>query len=227
MHRRARQPHRRVRAAAILSTALLVAMAATLLLAGVQVRSGRWQVAPVLSGSMRPGFAVGGVVIAQRVPVSQLHVRDVVVMRRPDNPDERVVHRIVSLQPGRTGPVIQTQGDANPVRDPWRVSLRDDSAYRVRWSVPLVGYPALYLHRPDTRRHVMMLAGLLLLVAATVVVAPRRRRVEPADSTASTPGDEPRTDPGDEPGRLIPDEPLAPVSDDIPGEVPPDVRPVG
>ncbi len=39
--------------------------------------------------------------------------------------------------------LINTQGDANTVRDPWTITIRGDSAYRVRWSVPLVGYVAI------------------------------------------------------------------------------------
>ena len=44
---------------------------------------GTWQVTPVLSGSMRPGLAVGGAVISQRVPGDSLHVRDVIIFNDP------------------------------------------------------------------------------------------------------------------------------------------------
>jgi len=49
---------------------------------------GTWQVTPVLSGSMRPGFSVGGAVISQRVPVDSLHVRDVIIFSDPFKPAE-------------------------------------------------------------------------------------------------------------------------------------------
>jgi signal peptidase I len=93
---------------------------------------------------MRPGFAVGGVVISERVPVSQLMVRDVIVFRRPDKPSEQMVHRIIKLAKGGSGQfLINTQGDANTVRDPWTLTILGKHAYRVRWSLPLIGYAAV------------------------------------------------------------------------------------
>jgi hypothetical protein len=92
---------------------------------------------------MRPGLAVGGVAISERVPADRLAVRDVIVFQPPDRPSEQVVHRIVQLAVGSSGQVeINAQGDASTVRDPWTLTMRGDSAYRVRWSVPLIGYVA-------------------------------------------------------------------------------------
>jgi signal peptidase I len=98
----------------------------------------------VQSGSMRPGLSVGGLAISERTPVDRLAVRDVIVFRSPDNPTEQVLHRIVHLAQGSSGQMlVNTQGDANTVRDPWTLTIRGGSAYRVRWSVPLVGYVAI------------------------------------------------------------------------------------
>jgi len=63
----------------------------------VGVASGAWQVRPILSGSMRPGFPVGGVVVTQRVPLDSLHVGDVVVFHIPHDPGAtylRPPHRV-------------------------------------------------------------------------------------------------------------------------------------
>src|SRR5664280_696866 len=90
---------------------------------------------------MRPGLSVGGVAISESVPVDSLAVQDVIVFQRPDKPSEQVVHRIVQLAVGSSGQVvINTQGDANTVSDPWTLTIRVDYAYRVRWSLPLFGY---------------------------------------------------------------------------------------
>jgi hypothetical protein len=64
-------------------------------------------VSPIPSGGMRPGPAVGGVVISRRVPVDSLAVRDVIVSADLYKPSEQVVHRIVHIavgEPGRTVP---------------------------------------------------------------------------------------------------------------------------
>jgi signal peptidase I len=138
---------------------------------------GSWSVNPVLSGSMRPGFTVGGVVISQRIPVSQLAVRDVIVFHNPNKPSEEMVHRIVQMTKGPNGQIfIKTQGDANPVRDPWTLTVKGDSVYKVRWSLPLLGYVAVAYqnHRGDA----LLVAGLLLILVALSIVIRQRREAK-------------------------------------------------
>lgn len=159
---------------------VLLALVALLVLGAFQVVSGRWRVAPILSGSMRPGFAVGGVVLAQRVPIRDLKVRDVVIFHPPGLPNEQTVHRIVSLKVGPTGPIIQTRGDNNPENDPWTVTLRGATAYRARYTLPMIGYAALWLHQPATRRATLAagLIGLLIAVGLAATGGMRRRKGE-------------------------------------------------
>lgn len=162
---RHRSPRGRIRRG--VNGVLLAVLAVTVGLGAFAVASGRYQVRPVLSGSMRPGLPVGGVVITQRVPIESLQVRDVVVFHRPDRPDELVVHRIISLTPDPNGPVVRTQGDANDAPDSWKVTLQGDTAYRAVFSLPLIGYAAVWVHSP-TGRETFMIAGLLLLVIAVI-----------------------------------------------------------
>ena len=133
----------------------------------VAVGSGAYQIRPVLSGSMRPDLPVGGVVVTQRVPVSSLRVGDVIVFHEPDTADALVVHRIVSLTPDESGPVVQTKGDANGGVDPWTIRLRGDDAYRAVLSVPWLGYVAVWAHNPAGGR-VLVSAGIGLIALATV-----------------------------------------------------------
>ncbi len=152
--------------------AVLVALAGA---GATAVISGRYQLRPVLSGSMRPGLPVGGIVVTERVPVSSLQVRDVVVFHSPDQPQELIVHRIISLTPGPSGLVVKTQGDANTIPDPWTVSLRGDTAYRAVYSLPLVGYVAVWAHGPAGRL-ALMITGLLIILAAAASGLIARRR---------------------------------------------------
>jgi signal peptidase len=140
---------------------------------------GSWAVNPVLSGSMRPGFTVGGVVISQRIPVSQLAVRDVIVFHNPNKPSEEMVHRIVQMTKGSDGQLlIKTQGDANPVRDPWTLTIRGNSVYKVRWSLPLLGYVAVAYQ--NHRGIALLVAGfVLILVALSTVIRQRRSAKAP------------------------------------------------
>ncbi len=133
----------------------------------VAVGSGAYQVRPVLSGSMRPDLPVGGVVITKRVPVSNLRVGDVVVFHQPDTAGALVVHRIVSITPDESGPVVRTKGDANGDVDPWTISMRGDDAYRAVLSVPWLGYVAVWAHNPAGGR-VLVSAGIGLIMLAAV-----------------------------------------------------------
>jgi signal peptidase I len=155
------------------------------------VVSGRYEIRPVLSGSMRPGLPVGGVVLAEKVPTASLHVRDVIIFHRPGHPSELVVHRITTLSPSAAGPVIQTQGDANDVPDPWKVTLQGSTAYRAKYSVPLVGYAAIWAHEPQTRRLALLLAALLAVAVALSQLLRRVRRASRVDEPDSEPDSEP------------------------------------
>jgi signal peptidase I len=159
-----------------LGNALLAAVLGISALAFAAVLDGRYQVRPVLSGSMVPRLPVGGVVVTERVPISSLRVGDVVVFHRPDRPAELVVHRIVTLTPGGAGPVVTTKGDANGMPDPWQVTLRGTTAYRASFAVPAVGYVAVWVHGPEGRR-TFLVVGLLLLAGAAAASVVRYARL--------------------------------------------------
>lgn len=167
-----------------------------LAMSGYQVASGRWHATPVLSGSMRPGLQPGDVVITQRVPITDLQVRDVVVFHPPNEGDRLTVHRIVKLTANGGTTAITTWGDANPIADPVVSSLSGTTAYRVVRVVPLVGYPAVWLQN-GSRGMLAIGLGVILLIAAVVIILrpdkptkppgaadPSDHSREPADSSA-------------------------------------------
>jgi signal peptidase len=162
----------------VLAAALACIFLGLIATAATAVFSGQYQLHPVLSGSMRPGLPIGGVVVTKRVPTSSLLIRDVIVFHRPDHPDELVVHRIIAMKPGPAGPIVQTQGDANDAPDPWRATMSGSTAYRADFSLPLLGYPAVWMHSPDGRR-VLITVGLLLVAGAAIRRPSRFRRHAP------------------------------------------------
>lgn len=156
---------------AVASLWLVVAFGA-LVLAGYQVGTGRWHATPVLSGSMRPGLQPGDVVVTQRVPVSDLQVRDVVVFHPPNQSQRQTVHRIVKLTVKGGTTSITTWGDANRVADPEVSSLEGATAYRMVRVVPLLGYPAVWLQNANHGGLVIALGAILLIAAAVMVLRP-------------------------------------------------------
>jgi signal peptidase len=164
-----------------------LALLAALLLAGAglvtySVLSGNWTIAPILSGSMRPGFPVGGVVVAERTPTSALAVGDVILFQNPDRPSDQMVHRIIRLKSDQSGQqVINTKGDANSADDPWTVSLQGNSVYVAQFTLPLLGYAAV-----NTNRGIdLMIGGVILLLIVLSTVMGRERRVAADEAPAS------------------------------------------
>lgn len=173
--RHRRGPHGRA------STALVAVLALFLAAVAAAVLSGNYQIRPVLSGSMRPGFSVGGVVITKRVPLSEIKVRDVIVFTRPNQPSELVVHRVTSLTRAGSSLTATTQGDANDAPDPWKLNLNGTYAYRVAFSLPLIGYPAVWLHNGG-RQLLFIVAGLAIIVAGLSLI--RKDRTSPPRARA-------------------------------------------
>jgi len=162
------------------STLLLVLSFCALAIAGYQVKTGQWHATPVLSGSMRPGLQPGDVVVTQRVPISDLRVRDVVVFYPPNQTAHQTVHRIVKLTVQGERTSITTGGDANLVSDAAVSALKGTTAYRVVRVVPLVGYPAIWLQN-GSRGMLAIALGVIVLIAAGVTVLRPDKPTEPAD----------------------------------------------
>jgi signal peptidase I len=167
--------------AATMAAALLFLCLIGLL--AVEVGSGQWQIRPVLSGSMRPGFPVGGLAITEREPFADLAIRSVIVTHPPGAPHFNLIHRIIAIK-SRNGDsaVLQTMGDANAAPDPFIVHIEGPWIYQVRFTLPLIGYPAVAIHSPRGRLLLLALGILLLLWAAWRSRRGRRGKDIPAVS---------------------------------------------
>jgi signal peptidase len=167
---------------------LLLAAVALLGLLGYSVGSGQWQIRPILSGSMRPGFPVGGVAITQREPLADLRVNEVIVTHPPNQPHFDLIHRIIQIKSvTANGAVVQTKGDDNPVADPFTVQVKGPWIYQVRTTVPVLGYAAVAVHSPRGRR--ILLAGLLVLTVLARTLLGRRRTAADSSSSDSSSSD--------------------------------------
>ncbi|MHB1594981.1 MAG: signal peptidase I [Streptosporangiaceae bacterium] len=184
-HARRHQMHVAVRLASLTVLALMVCSVAVIAAAVV---SGRWQIRPVLSGSMSPTLPVGGVVVTERVPLTDLGVGTIAVFHPPFQPTITYVHRIISIRHSHGRLLIRTKGDANIYPDPWTLSVRGRWAYVVRDSLPWVGYAAVWIHSAQGRALSLLASGLLASVLVGLVMLERRR-------TAATSGTGGRREP--------------------------------
>jgi signal peptidase I len=155
---------------------VLALLVAGFIVAAVGVGSSQWQVRPVLSGSMRPGFPIGGVVVTERVPLSSLRVGEVAVFHPPTSSSVTYMHRIISLRPSSGGVVVRTKGDANLYPDPWTLKLHGKWAYQARFALPLLGYPAVWVHSPAGKRILVLIAGTLLALWSGLAILDLRRK---------------------------------------------------
>ena len=158
------------------AASLLLVVAALILAApALAGTTGRWRLVPILSGSMAPSFATGSLVVATPVSLDRLRVGDVVLYRIPLRDHHLIAHRIVRLVRGGRSPVVETKGDANTARDPWRARLHGARAWVVRSHIPYVGYASVYA------RWLGPLLLTLALVSVAVVCALRLIWRHPSD----------------------------------------------
>ncbi|MHB1711556.1 MAG: S24/S26 family peptidase [Acidimicrobiales bacterium] len=72
--------------------------------------------------------------------------------------------------------VIRTQGDANTSPDPWTLRVQERRAYLDRFTIPIAGYPSVWLHSSAGRRGLPVPSGTLVIVVDPVFGESRRRR---------------------------------------------------
>lgn len=152
---------------------LLLALAATALAALLP------GVAPlttfvVRSGSMEPAVPTGALAVLVPVAAGDVTPGEVVAFEPPGRPGELVMHRVVEVQHDETGAYLVTKGDANPVRDSWRVPVAGDG-WRLAFSIPYAGYAVGWAQSPAGRLALVVVpASLLALGLLLSLWRPRR-----------------------------------------------------
>lgn len=133
-----------------------------LLVVGLGPRSGLYQTATVLTGSMRPTMPEGSVVLTTPIPARSVRVGDVITYRIPVEDRRIVTHRVVEVLQAGDRAVVRTKGDANKDPDTWMAELTGSTAWKVRAAVPRAGYAFEWLRRPQARRLLVFVVPLLL-----------------------------------------------------------------
>ena len=106
----------------------------------------------VSSGSMRPTLEVGDLIIVKRVDPSQLNYGfsdgDIIVFKKPNNPKELIVHRLVSVTLKNGIYEFKTHGDANPP-DLEEKFTEENYIGKVIARVPFIGHISLFTHTQE------------------------------------------------------------------------------
>jgi signal peptidase len=139
---------------------------------------GMYRTVTVLSGSMRPAFSPGDMIVVSPEPMSSLQVGDVITYSTPAAGHPVETHRVVSIQNTGGDPIVQTKGDANNTVDPWRAQLHGATVWRYRFRLPAFGYPLLWLRLRWVHITTTLMLPLLLMVYGLALLwLPSRRNV--------------------------------------------------
>ena len=140
-----------------LGLALLV-----LLLLGVLPHTGMYRTETVLSGSMRPEFAPGDLVVVTPERTRDVRVGQVISYHIPVGDHHVQSHRVIAVVRGGDNPLVRTKGDANSAPDPWVAKLNGSTAWQVRTVIPKAGWPIVWMRKPVVRTMSVFALPLLL-----------------------------------------------------------------
>jgi signal peptidase len=123
------------------------------------------QLRPVLTGSMRPTYGPGAMLITKPIPVQSLRP-GMIVLFVPPGEHAEFAHRITSVRGSQSEPIITTKGDANRAPDPWHAQLTSATVPEVVATVPWVGRLMVGLRGP-VQLALIILGGLVVAVSGT------------------------------------------------------------
>jgi len=129
----------------------------------------------VSSGSMRPAYNVGDLLVLQNIPSDKLQVDDVIVFEVSTRSYD-IVHRIIEIQyRSQDGKLyFRTKGDNNPSADYWRgtecwfgMIPQENVIGKVIFSVPLIGYFSLAISE-NPYGILVIGAGIILIILISI-----------------------------------------------------------
>lgn len=140
----------------------------------------------VLTGSMRPDYPPGTLVVVKPVSFEDIGVGDVITYQLESGKATVVTHRVTAVAAQLDGEVVlTTQGDANNVSDPQAV--RDVQVRgRLWYSVPYLGHVNNALTGGQRQAAVLVASVLLVGYAAFMFVGSlrdrRRKKAHPVEN---------------------------------------------
>jgi signal peptidase len=138
----------------------------------------------VLTGSMQPAFDPGDVVIVKPTDAENLQIGQVITFQAESDNPKLTTHRITGVVFTGEGRQYVTRGDANGADDP--VPVKPAQVRGTVWySVPYVGYVAVWASGTKVRTVVDLVALALILYGGYLVAAGAldRRRSKPEVAT--------------------------------------------
>lgn len=145
----------------------------------------------VLTGSMRPTYPPGTLIVVKPHDPATLQAGDAITFQKESGNPEVVTHRIIMTRQNSQGErSYVTQGDANPSPDQNPV-VPEQVRGKVWYSVPFVGYVNSFITGQQRALMIAVVVGGLLAYASYMFVGAFRDRknkndAPPADGAASS-----------------------------------------
>jgi signal peptidase len=141
---------------------------AVLLAIGILPRFGWYRTETALSGSMKPLFSSGDLLVLTPEPTHDLRPGWVISYHIPVGDHHVQTHRVIRIVRGGDHPLVRTKGDANGAADPWVAKLRGTNVWRVRTVVPHAGQAIVWLRQPVVHYLTLFFAPMLLALLCLV-----------------------------------------------------------
>jgi signal peptidase len=185
----------------IIETAILIIIAVVgsyAVFIGLEVGLGTYPESPlraVSSGSMRPTYNVGDLLVIQDISSDKLQVGDVIVFEVSTRSYD-IVHRIIEIQyRSQDGKLyFRTKGDNNLASDYWRGSEcwngmipQENVIGKVILSVPLIGHVSLAI---SSEYGILVIGAVILLIILISIPFGEQKTPDEEESDETTNSDE-------------------------------------
>ena len=154
---------RRGRVTRVISSVMLGGVVLLILTVVVGMVLGLWRFVVIDTGSMRPTLNPGDIAVLTSEPTADLREGQIVAFHPPGEPHLTVTHRAVSVERSRHGVIIQTKGDANNARDPWRAHIVGDTVWHEDFKLPKFGYLAVWSQQRLARFGILSVIVILMV----------------------------------------------------------------
>jgi signal peptidase len=161
---RVRSARKRRSLADVLARLFLAFALLALVLLGLLPNLGWYRTETVLSGSMKPYFSPGDIVVVTPEATRDVRAGQVISYHIPVGDHHVQSHRVIEVVRGGAHPLVRTKGDANAAPDPWTARLNGGTAWQVRAVVPKAGWAIVWLRTPAIRRVAIFAVPLLLAI---------------------------------------------------------------
>lgn len=139
------------------------------------------EIMTILSGSMEPGIATGGIIAVDPITPEQqgsLQPGDVVTYKSLDDPNSLITHRIVSVEGSAGNVQYITKGDNNDAADSQPIPSGNVIAKYANFTVPFLGYFLEWVKSKAGISIVIIVPGLLMMASSMISIFRLVRKME-------------------------------------------------